>query len=116
MTTATGAQGLPASQLDQWGGIYPHPTRVVRAVCALDGITCSDLLSQHRWPELIAARESITGCCRELVKASFPDIARAMGRRSHSATWDQYQRWLRRPAQERRDLVVRVLAQIEGVA
>ena len=94
---------------------YHAPTRIIDAVCSIHGIKPIDLATRDRNPLIAEARASVAGCCRELTSASFPEIAREMGRVNHSACHHQHARWLLRPADERAEMVARVGAIVRGV-
>jgi len=68
----------------------------IDAVCRWMGVSVSDFLGKGRHPRVVAARMIVVGLLREIGgggKLSYPDIAAALGRRTHSAAWDMDRRW-----------------------
>lgn len=74
------------------GGVGPRfasrravtPDRVVGAVCDLLDVTASQMASKGRHPRVVFARAVAAYLSRELTTASYPEIARAIGRPTHS--------------------------------
>lgn len=60
------------------------PERVVQAICSAFGVTPADMGSKGRHPRVVFARAVAAYLSRELTNASYPEIARAVGRPTHS--------------------------------
>lgn len=60
------------------------PDRVVHAICASFGVTASEMGAKGRHPRVVFARAVAAYLSRELTNASYPEIARAVGRPTHS--------------------------------
>lgn len=58
--------------------------RIVRVVCEDLGVTREELSGRTRHKRVVLARELLVHAARELTTASYPEIARAMGRSNHS--------------------------------
>lgn len=75
----------------------PTPTAILHEICRLLHITEGEFVSASRAPHLTRARLVYSGLCREWTTCSFPEIARALGKRNHSSVssgstgW--YTRW-----------------------
>ena len=61
------------------------PTLLVEAACPILGITVEELRGTGRSQRAVAARGLVAVLARDLTSASFPEIAAAMGRRTHSS-------------------------------
>jgi chromosomal replication initiator protein len=76
--------------------IGPKPilraTDVIDAVSMRLGVTMDELSSSGRHQRVVLARAVITLLCRELTSASYPEIARAIGRPNHSTVITAHQR------------------------
>lgn len=59
--------------------------QIVEQVCERLRVSREDLLGSGRHPRTVAARGLVAHLARELTTHSFPEIARALGRDSHSA-------------------------------
>ena len=59
-------------------------TDIIDAVCTRLGVSRPDLLGSGRHQRIVLARAMIAYLARELTTLSFPEIARALGRRHHS--------------------------------
>lgn len=76
-----------------------RPTKPVRMhviisqTCAALGVEPGDLAGKTRHKRVVLARSLITYISRGLTTQSFPDIARALGRPSHSTVITAYQRF-----------------------
>jgi chromosomal replication initiator protein len=57
---------------------------IVEAVCAQLGVDRAEVMSASRHRRIVLARGLISHLARELTTHSFPEIARALGRRNHS--------------------------------
>lgn len=75
----------------QWGfGFYVKRTEtlwlddVARVVCAVFGVTKSDLISPRRAVHLVAARQVFFWLARQYTTFSFPQIGAFCGKRDHS--------------------------------
>jgi chromosomal replication initiator protein len=69
--------------------------QIIAHVCLTLGVERSDLASTTRHKRVVLARAIITHACRELTTMSFPEIARALGRPSHSTVITAQQRLAR---------------------
>lgn len=69
--------------------------QIIAHVCVTLGVERSDLASTTRHKRVVLARAIITHACRELTTMSFPEIARALGRPSHSTVITAQQRLAR---------------------
>lgn len=84
------------------------PSAILDAVCDRNGVYRSDICSPTKTQPLVDARTEYVGAARELTPASFPQIAREMCRKSHSTCCHAHNRWLLRPAEARREVVIAV--------
>lgn len=66
--------------------------QIIAHVCLALGVERSDLSSSTRHKRVVLARAIITHACRELTTMSYPEIARALGRPSHSTVITAHQR------------------------
>lgn len=57
---------------------------IVQAVCTVLGVEREDLLGVGRHRRIVCARGLVSHLAREMTTLSFPEIARALGRSSHS--------------------------------
>ncbi len=57
---------------------------VIEGVCEASGVQCADLLGSGRHRRVVAARGLAAHLAREMTMLSFPEIARALGRSTHS--------------------------------
>ena len=80
-------------------GVPFSPSRVVRVACESMGIPHAEVIASGRYGEgsrsqsvVLARRLCIAACQRFSPGASWPEIARAMGRRSHTSSRDQSNR------------------------
>jgi chromosomal replication initiator protein len=77
----------------------PRPAKPVRMhvivaqTCSALGVEAGDLAGKTRHKRVVLARALITYIARGLTTQSFPDIARALGRPSHSTVITAYQRF-----------------------
>lgn len=77
----------------------PRPSKPVRMhmiiaqTCAALGVESGELAGKTRHKRVVLARALITYIARALTTQSFPDIARAIGRPSHSTVITAYQRF-----------------------
>lgn len=79
-------------------GAVRRPIRVEQIItqtCLALGVERSDLGASTRHKRVVLARAVITNLCRQLTTMSFPEIARAIGRPSHSTVITAYQRLLK---------------------
>lgn len=60
------------------------PERVVAATCSALGVTSGEMGAKGRHPRVVFARAVAAYLSRELTNASYPEIARAIGRPTHS--------------------------------
>jgi chromosomal replication initiation ATPase DnaA len=77
----------------------PPPTAfdlIVREVCRYIGVQQWTVFDTGRHPRAVAARQLIVTLARRYTLMSYPEIARAMCRRSHSSFIDMAQDWKRR--------------------
>lgn len=74
--------GRPGSATPSKGPIPVE--RIVRVVCEDLGVTREELSGRTRHKRVVLARELLVHAARELTTASYPEIARAMGRSNHS--------------------------------
>lgn len=77
-------------------GRVPRPVRVehiISTTCATLGVDVGDLSGKTRHKRVVLARAVITHLARALTTLSYPDIARALGRPSHSTVITAYQRF-----------------------
>jgi len=76
----------------------PRPIRVdhiIATVCQALGIVGTDFAGRGRHPRVVLARAVVVVLARRLTTASFPEIARAMGRPNHSTVITAYQRLMK---------------------
>lgn len=66
---------------------------ILTQVCVVLGVEQSDLGGKTRHKRVVLARAIITHLARALTTLSYPDIARAIGRPSHSTVITAYQRF-----------------------
>lgn len=76
---------------------------IFEAVCEITGEEQARVLGSNRSPRIVYSKTLIVGLARELVgkihpdfgkrSPSFPEIAQAMGKRTHSSTYTCYKRW-----------------------
>jgi chromosomal replication initiator protein len=79
-------------------GRPPRPVRIdaiIERVCLALRIERGDLLARGRHKRVVLGRALITHLARTLTTLSFPDIARALGRPSHSTVITAFQRLAR---------------------
>lgn len=69
--------------------------QIIAQTCLALGVERSDLGAPTRHKRVVLARAAITHLCRELTTMSFPEIARAIGRPSHSTVITAHQRLLK---------------------
>lgn len=62
----------------------PPVSAIISAVCYTCGVTFEDVTSSFRNPRIVSARELIVYLSRKWTVASFPEIAVAMWRDTHS--------------------------------
>lgn len=67
---------------------YP-PYRIAAAVARAAGISVDDMASDYRYAPIVGARRVYARLCREMSIASYPEIARVLGKTNHSSaiTW-----------------------------
>jgi chromosomal replication initiator protein len=68
---------------------------IIAQTCAAIGVEFADLGGKTRHKRVVLARSLVTYIARALTTQSFPDIARALGRPSHSTVITAYQRFCR---------------------
>lgn len=61
-------------------------------VCSTLCVSASDLGKSGRHPRVVMARGIITVLCKEMTTMSYPEIARAIGKRNHSTVITSHQR------------------------
>lgn len=66
---------------------------IIAQTCAALGVESGELAGKTRHKRVVLARALITYLARSLTTQSFPDIARAIGRPSHSTVITAYQRF-----------------------
>jgi chromosomal replication initiator protein len=66
--------------------------QIIAHTCMALGVERSDLGASTRHKRVVLARAVITHLCRELTTMSYPEIARAIGRPSHSTVITAHQR------------------------
>ncbi len=94
-------QALGAAPGGGDGGAPRRLTRPIRVdhiiatVCQALGIIGTDFAGRGRHPRVVLARAVVVVLARRLTTASFPEIARAMGRPNHSTVITAYQRLMR---------------------
>lgn len=71
----------------------PEFDRIVRAVCGYLGLQQWLVYDTGRHARTVAARQLIVVLARKLTLMSYPEIAIAMRRRSHSAFWGMERGW-----------------------
>jgi chromosomal replication initiator protein len=77
---------LLGEELGPTGGAIPiRLGHIVEAVCDRMRVSREDLLGNGRHPRTVAARGLVAHLSRELTTHSYPEIARALGRDTHSA-------------------------------
>lgn len=83
---------------DQGAAPLRRPIRaeqIIAQTCLALGVERPDLSAPTRHKRVVLARAVITHLCRQLTTMSFPEIARAVGRPSHSTVITAHQRLLR---------------------
>lgn len=71
---------------NQWAPEAPVPvSTVVECVCLRTGVGKAELAGPSRHRRITIARSLVAHLARSLTTASYPEIARAMGRRNHSS-------------------------------
>jgi chromosomal replication initiator protein len=65
---------------------------VVALVCERFGVTMSEVGGRGRHARVVLARAVATHLARKLTSASYPEIARALGRPNHSTVITAYER------------------------
>jgi chromosomal replication initiation ATPase DnaA len=65
-------------------------SEVIDAVCSVTSVPYSDMASDSRRAEIVRARRLCVVCLYDICRRSFPEIARAMSKRSHSTVIAQY--------------------------
>lgn len=92
--------------LGEWTAQRPTRTRPVRFETILDqtcktiGVEKNDVLSASRHRRVVLARTMVSYLAREMTTMSFPEVARAQHRPSHSTVVAAYQRMSEMIAQE----------------
>lgn len=86
------------------------PSEILDAVCERQGIYRSEVCGTDRTRPLVNAREEYVGAARVLTCASLPQIAREIGRKSHSTCHHANYRWMMRSESDRRTVVSEVRA------
>ncbi len=89
----------------------PRPMRpidIASAAMRVVGIPQGEIVSRSRRPELVRARELIAAAVRTLTDASLPEIGRLMCR-YHTSVMVMVRRWMRRPPEDREELLHRVM-------
>lgn len=81
---------------------HPLARPIADAVCRKLGVSMSEVLGAGRHPRICTSRDAIVGLCKERTNLSLPEIARAMGRKNHSAAWHQHHCWLDRWTEDQR--------------
>ena len=74
-------------------GRPPKAVRVsdlIDAVCVVTGVSYSELMGDSRRAEIVRAKRLCVVCLYDICRRSFPEIARAMGKRSHSTMVFRY--------------------------
>jgi len=103
---AGGSAGTISNQ-SSGGGALVHVQRPARPVrvhviiaqtCAALAVEVGELSGKTRHKRVVLARALVTYISRALTTQSFPDIARALGRPSHSTVITAYQRFCRQLA------------------
>ena len=61
-----------------------QPAEVVRTVCRALSVEPAEMSSKGRHPRVVFARAAAAYICREITNASYPEIAKAIGRPTHS--------------------------------
>lgn len=90
LTPGGGAQEIGVMMIEQLFATTWRPAAPVRlesimdAVCNRLGVERAELKGNNRHRQVVLARELITYLARELASRSFPEIARAFGRKHHS--------------------------------
>lgn len=72
-----------------------RPINVMYAVLYVTGVSMEDMCGDTRIKPVVRARRVFVFLCRELTHASYPEIAREMGRRSHTQAIYQYRDFIR---------------------
>lgn len=86
--------------------------QILEAVCERHRVTMDGFLGRNRTKPLVNARTEYVGAARELTECSYPQIARAMSRRSHSTCCHAHNRWVTLPKAER----LSVLREVRSIA
>lgn len=68
------------------------PAQVVTSICDRLGVTHAELAGRGRHHRVVLARAMSTAVARRLTSASYPEIARAIGRPNHSTVITAHQR------------------------
>lgn len=74
--SGAGARSMPRRAI--------QPAEVVRVVCRALAVEPSEMSSKGRHARVVFARAVAAYLCREITNASYPEIARAIGRPTHS--------------------------------
>ena len=71
-------------------GVLPTPRvhHIIDVVAAVYGIDLAELFGIGRTPMVVRARRACTILCREWTRCSYPEIAWAMHRKSHSTVME----------------------------
>lgn len=86
------------------------PRDLVDVVAQACGVDRQEIASSSRRREAVKARELLTVTAHEWCGASYPEIARLLGRRNHSTAHGAAARFGRRPEPQRQEALGRVLA------
>lgn len=70
----------------------PRVSEVLAEVCIVCGVTESDLYSDDRTAPIVRAKEVATVVLKDYLGRSFPEIAAAMMKKSHSSAVTRYHR------------------------
>jgi chromosomal replication initiation ATPase DnaA len=69
-----------------------QPSAVFEAVCQLHRVMPGEVLGRGRNEQLLDARATFVGVCREATTASLPDLGECLGR-AHSTIVNSLRRW-----------------------
>lgn len=73
--------------------MIPTADQIFSAVHALTGVTLAESQSASRLPRLVRARELYCFCLHEFAGMSYPEIARTLGKVSHSGVLESAARF-----------------------
>lgn len=79
------------------GAVNHRMIDIVAETCNAACVTPGEIRGPRRSPRIVAAREVCVVLARRHTAASYPEIARAIGRTTHSTVFEAHQRNLLKP-------------------